>query len=78
VNPTDQVQMLAIDLRNKRSEGEGHEWRMSGATLQAANKVGAAPGVTVTTQRAMPLARPLKIEPESTIVLEYRIHRTGA
>ena len=78
VNPTDQVQWLAIDLHSKRPEGEGHEWRMTGATLQAANKVGAAPGVMVTSQRARPLTRPLKIEPKSTTVLEYRMHRTGA
>ena len=77
VNPTDQVQWLAIDFQHNRLEGKGREWRMTGATLQAANKVGALPGVTVTSHRARPLTRPLKIEPASTTVLEYPMRRTG-
>jgi alpha-L-arabinofuranosidase len=74
VNPTDQVQWLAINLKGRRAEGDGREWRMSGATLEAANTVGAVPGVTVTDQ-ARPLSRPLKIEPATTTVLEYRTRR---
>jgi len=77
VNPADRVQWLAIDLQHKRLEGQGREWRVTGATLQAASKVGALPGVTVTSHRARPLTRPLKIEPASTTVLEYPMRRTG-
>ncbi len=77
VNSTAHLQSPAIDFRSKRPEGQGREWRMTGAALQAANKVGALPGVTVTSHRVRPLTRPLKIEPASTTVLEYRMRRTG-
>jgi alpha-N-arabinofuranosidase len=71
VNATLQPQPLRMSLQGIRVTGAGRTWTLSGATLDVANKVGAAPGVTIREQPVPALGTRLTVPPISTIVYEF-------
>jgi alpha-N-arabinofuranosidase len=73
VNATFAPQPLDLDLKSLAVHGAGRRWVLTGASLEAANKVGAAAGVAVT---AGPVPRPgsrLVAPPISATVFEFPI-----
>jgi alpha-N-arabinofuranosidase len=73
VNATVKPQPLAIDLRGLRTRGGGKRWLLTGASLDAANKVGAAPGVTIAEAKAPALGRSLTVPATSAAIYEFPI-----
>ncbi|MBO9711713.1 MAG: alpha-N-arabinofuranosidase [Sphingomonas sp.] len=75
VNATFAPQPLMLDLKGLRTRGAGTAWVLSGATLDAANKVGAAPGVTIVQQKAPALGKALIVPATSAAVYEFPLAR---
>jgi len=73
VNPTTTTQTLAIDLKAMRAKGPGHAWRLTGATLDAQNKVGAPPGVSIHDLPVKALGRMLSVAPISTTIYLFPV-----
>ncbi|WP_334185994.1 alpha-L-arabinofuranosidase C-terminal domain-containing protein [Novosphingobium sp.] len=78
VNATFKPQSVAIDLPGKRTRGPGKVWRLTASSLNAANKVGAKPGVVITEGKAPALNGSLSVPPLSTSVFEYPLDDGGA
>jgi len=74
VNATFAPQTVKLDLKALAVKGAGRKWVLSGASLDAQNKVGAPAGVTVT-QGAARAARDLVVSPTSATVFEFPIER---
>jgi alpha-N-arabinofuranosidase len=75
VNATFEPQSVHVELRHMRTRGDGRRWLLSGASLNAANKVGEAPGVTITESNVAPLANRLTVPAISTAIYEFRLAR---
>jgi alpha-L-arabinofuranosidase len=75
VNATFESQRLTVDLRGINSRTRGKVWRLSGKSLDARNKVGQPPGVTITKYPAPALVRGLNLPPLSTSIFEYPVAR---
>ena len=75
VNATFQPHLVHIDLRHLRTRGSGRRWLLTGASLDAANKVGEAPGVTIRESSVAPLANSLTVPPISTAIYEFPLAR---
>jgi alpha-N-arabinofuranosidase len=73
VNATVDQQPLDLDLRSLAVHGAGRRWVLSGASLQAANKVGAPAGVTVTASAVKRPGARLTVPPISATVFEFPI-----
>lgn len=73
VNATFQPQRLAIKLKGIATHGEGKVWRLTGNSLEAANKVGQAPGVTIQELAVSALSKGLTAPPISTSVYEFSV-----
>lgn len=73
VNATFEPQPLALDLRGVRVRGSGVRWQLTGASLDAANKVGAAPGVTIAEGKVAALGKSLTVPATSAAVYEFPI-----
>lgn len=73
VNPTFTPQSLKLDLKSLALKGAGRKWVLSGASLQAQNKVGAPAGVTVTQGAAPRPGSGLVVSPISATVFEFPI-----
>jgi alpha-N-arabinofuranosidase len=77
VNATAAPQPLNLDLKSLSVRDPGRRWVLTGASLEAANKVGAPTGVTVT---AGSVARPgsrLVVAPISATVFEFPVSAAG-
>lgn len=74
VNATFAPQTVKLDLKALAVKGAGRKWVLSGASLDAQNKVGAPAGVTVT-QGSARAARELVVSPTSATVFEFPIER---
>ena len=75
VNATFESQRLTVDLRGIVSRTRGTVWRLTGKSLDARNKVGQPPGVTITQYPAPVLIRGLKLPPLSASIYEYPVAR---
>lgn len=75
VNATYAPQRFSVDLRNLRTRGGGTRWLLTGASVEAANKVGAAPGVGITESKVPALGRQLAVPAISTAIFEFPIVR---
>ncbi|MCW3846031.1 alpha-N-arabinofuranosidase [Sphingomonas sp. LB-2] len=75
VNATYMPQRFAVDLRNLRTRGGGTRWLLSGASPEAANKVGAAAGVSIAETKVPALGRQLTVPAISTSIFEFPIDR---
>ena len=73
VNATLAAQPLDLDLRSLGLRGAGRRWVLTGASLQAANKVGAPAGVTVTSSAVARPGSRLTVPPISATVFEFPI-----
>jgi len=73
VNATFAAQRVMLDLRGMRTRGGGVRWLLTGLSLDAANKVGAAPGVIIAESKAPPLGKSLTIPATSAAVYEFPI-----
>jgi len=73
VNATLEPQWVAIKLKELRTRGDGTEWQLTGATLDAKNKVGAPPGVTIQPVRVRPLGPSLTVPAKSASIFEYSV-----
>jgi alpha-N-arabinofuranosidase len=73
VNATFQSQPLSLTLAGVKVEGPGKRYLLTGASLDAANKVGQAPGVTIQESAVGPLDGALTVAPLSTSVYEFPV-----
>jgi alpha-N-arabinofuranosidase len=73
VNATLEPQRVAIQLRHLRTGGGGMEWLLTGAALDAQNKVGAPPAVTIQPVRVPPLGASLMVPAKSASIFEYPV-----
>jgi alpha-N-arabinofuranosidase len=71
VNATYQPQRFAIRLANMRTSGSGRQWLLTGKSVQAENKVGAAPGVTISEKAVPPLGPEVAVPAISTSIFEF-------
>jgi alpha-N-arabinofuranosidase len=73
VNPTFQSQPVTVSLAGVRLKGAGKVWRITGAGLEAANKVGAPPGVTIQDAPAPALKGSLAVPPLTASIYEFPV-----
>jgi alpha-N-arabinofuranosidase len=73
VNATLEQQPVAIKLKQLRTSGSGTEWLLTGSALDAQNKVGAPPGVTIQPVRVPPLGASLMVPAKSASIFEYPV-----
>jgi alpha-N-arabinofuranosidase len=73
VNATFKPQPLAVKLIGIDTRGTGTAWRLTGNNLDAVNKVGQAPGVTIQRSAVPPLSRGLTVAPISTSIYEFPV-----
>jgi alpha-L-arabinofuranosidase len=71
VNATLKDQPLEIRLNGLRTSGSGKVWRLTGKDLDAANKVGQPPGVTVQEAKTPALSRNITVPPITTSIYEF-------
>jgi alpha-N-arabinofuranosidase len=75
VNATFQPQTVRIALKRLKTGGAGTSWLLTGASLEAANKVGAAPGVTIRDAKVPPLGASLTVPAISAAIYEFPVKR---
>jgi alpha-N-arabinofuranosidase len=73
VNPTFQAQPMTVSLAAVKVRGPGRVWRLTGASLDAANRVGAPPGVTIQEARVPALTGSLTVPPLTTSIYEFPV-----
>lgn len=73
VNATFKPQTLVVKLIGLNTRGSGTAWRLTGNNLDAANKVGQAPGVTIERGTVLPLSRGVTVAPTSTSIYEFPV-----
>jgi alpha-L-arabinofuranosidase len=78
VNATFKNQPLEIKLDGLQIRDSGKVWRLTGKDLDAANKVGQPPGVTVREAQAPRLSRALTVPPISTSIYEFPLRQPAA
>jgi alpha-N-arabinofuranosidase len=66
-------QTLAITLEGVKARGKGRVWLLTGKSIEAANKVGQPPGVTVHESRVQPPSGRLTQPPISVSVCEFPV-----
>ena len=71
VNATYEPQRFKVTLANLKTEGAGQQWLLTGKSVQAENKVGFAPGVTITEKRVPPLGSEIAVPAISTSIFEF-------
>ncbi len=72
VNATEQPQSLQLDVRGFTSSRDGRSWRLAGPNLDAQNRVGTEPQVTIETRGFDPRAGHVSLAPISVELFEYR------
>lgn len=75
VNATATPQRFAVDLRGVRTHGSGTQWLLTGASLEAANKVGQPAGVAIAEKQVPALGPQLSVPAISTSIFEFPIAR---
>ena len=78
VNATFKPQPLAIKLDGLQIRASGKVWRLTGMALDAANKVGQPPGVTVREAKVPRLSHTLTVPPISTSIYEFPLDSNGS
>jgi alpha-L-arabinofuranosidase len=73
VNATFKAQPLSITLRGLRAHGPGKVWRLGDGKLEAVNKVGATPQVTINERTAAALNGHLTIPPVAVLIYEFPV-----
>lgn len=73
VNPTFSKQTVKLDLKALALAASGRKWVLGGGSLEAANKVGAPAGVTITAGPAQRSSEGLVVSPISATVFEFPI-----
>jgi alpha-N-arabinofuranosidase len=73
VNATLESQTCSITLEGIRTRGSGKLWRLTGTSLEAANKVGQPPGVTIRESKVPALSGRLTTAPVSTSIYEFPV-----
>jgi alpha-N-arabinofuranosidase len=73
VNATFKPQTLVVKLIGVKTRGSGTAWRLTGNNLDAANKVGQAPGVAIERSTVPPLSRGVTVAPTSTSIYEFPV-----
>lgn len=71
VNATFQKQSADLSFKGLSIAGAGERWVLTGKSVDAANKVGATPQVTITSSQAMPYQGALSVPPISIVVYEF-------
>jgi alpha-N-arabinofuranosidase len=71
VNATHKPQPVSIAIDGARTRSKGTMWRLTGASLSAENKVGAAPGVTIKQSTVPALGTKLLVPAISTAIYEF-------
>ncbi len=71
VNATEQRQDLDIHLQGFPTRGSGRSWRLTGPNLDAQNRVGARPQVTIDERRFKTRATSLALAPISVELFEF-------
>jgi len=71
VNATFKAQPFAISIQGATPHGSGQVWRLAGKSLEAANKVGQPPGVTLQPGKVPALGHTLTAPPISTSIYEF-------
>lgn len=71
VNATFKAQSLSITLRGVRAHGPGKVWRLGDGRLEAVNKVGAAPQVSIMESATAALNARLAIPPVAVLIYEF-------
>jgi alpha-N-arabinofuranosidase len=71
VNATIVPRRFAVAPRGLRTSGRGRRWLLGGASLEAANTVGAATGVSIAETPVPPLGRALTVPPISAAIFEF-------
>ena len=71
VNPTYESRRLVFTLRNLAVHGPAIEWFLSGKSIAAANKVGAAPGVSILRKSVPSDGKTLTVPPISVSIFEF-------
>jgi alpha-N-arabinofuranosidase len=71
VNATFTPQPVSIDLTGLHIQGPGKVWRLTGASPDAANKVGQAPGVTIHEEATPRFSRQLIVPAISASIFEF-------
>ena len=78
VNPTYETRQITLNLRNLVVSGAGKEWLLTGKSIAAENKVGAAAGVTISGKRVPALAHGLTLPPISVSIFEFSSSSPGS
>ncbi|ATI80779.1 alpha-L-arabinofuranosidase C-terminal domain-containing protein [Sphingobium yanoikuyae] len=78
VNATFRPQSVAIDMPAAKAKGSGKVWRIVAESLDAANKAGAKPKVSITQAEAPRWNGKLTVPPLSTSVFEYPLSPASA
>jgi alpha-N-arabinofuranosidase len=73
VNATFEPRRLEIRVQGVATRGPGEVWRLTGKDLQATNKVGEAPGVTIVEDKVAALSRGLTVPPISSSIYEFPV-----
>jgi alpha-N-arabinofuranosidase len=76
VNATYEPQRFKVTLANLATRGPGRQWLLTGQSVRAENKVGAAPGVTIVERKVKPLGRELDVPAISTSIFEFPLARS--
>ena len=73
VNATFKPQSFAIKLDGIDTRRSGTVWRLTGKSVEAINKVGQPPGVTIVQSAVPPLSRNMTVPPISTSIYEFPV-----
>lgn len=71
VNATEQARSLQIDVGGFAARRSGRSWRLTGPNLDAQNRVGAAPQITIAERRFNPQGPSLSLAPISVELFEF-------
>ena len=71
VNPTYENRRLVLTLHNLAVHGPAVQWLLSGKSIAAANKVGAAPGVSILRKSVSSDGKTLTVPPISVSIFEF-------
>jgi alpha-N-arabinofuranosidase len=73
VNATFEPQQVSVLLRGGKTHGRGTVWRLTGANINAENKLGEPPGVTLQQASVPPLGGKLTLPPISTSIYNFPV-----
>jgi len=77
VNATDSEQTFDLNVEGVQVSGKGTVWRMTGTSLEAANKVGQAPQVEVKESETSDVPAGLSVAPISVAIYRFAVVHTA-